>query len=183
MQHFYIHFYPRSPRGERPREWGDLGAGLYFYPRSPRGERLLGHLQPLPADVISIHAPREGSDLPAASPGCGQSINFYPRSPRGERRCGCLARILDDRFLSTLPARGATGIDQPAGNIPLNFYPRSPRGERPSWNTASPWSTNFYPRSPRGERRRQPDAGPCHRHISIHAPREGSDPSPAVCRC
>ena len=34
----------------------------HFYPRSPRGERLLGHLQPLPADVISIHAPREGSD-------------------------------------------------------------------------------------------------------------------------
>ena len=27
----------------------------------------------------------------------------------------------------------------------------------------------------RGATRRQPDAGPCHRHISIHAPREGSD--------
>ena len=56
-----------------------------FYPRSPRGER------PLKAGVrwwqvdISIHAPREGSD-------------GHPQP----------ANIAVVKFLSTLPARGAT---------------------------------------------------------------------------
>ena len=34
--------------------------------------------------IISIHAPREGSDTPVA-PGKPVEIDFYPRSPRGER--------------------------------------------------------------------------------------------------
>ena len=80
-----VHFYPRSPRGERPAGpccW--TSRGRYFYPRSPRGERPeecaeLAHaclfLSTLPARgatvsnhtvkrvvLISIHAPREGSD-------------------------------------------------------------------------------------------------------------------------
>ena len=33
-----------------------------FYPRSPRGERLFGFNPILSAHIISIHAPREGSD-------------------------------------------------------------------------------------------------------------------------
>ena len=57
------HFYPRSPRGERP----SLVFSLY---------RLL---------YISIHAPRVGSDRRLQRP-MSLSINFYPRSPRGERR-------------------------------------------------------------------------------------------------
>ena len=57
---------------------------------------------------ISIHAPREGSDLRSQSSKHSLAINFYPRSPRGERHvmkkyCGP-----DKIFLSTLPARGAT---------------------------------------------------------------------------
>ena len=56
-------FYPRSPRGERPLSACLKASGIvYFYPRSPRGERR-GHLQKsLFFLVISIHAPREGSD-------------------------------------------------------------------------------------------------------------------------
>ena len=79
-------FYPRSPRGERPvcpsSRWSAEGD---FYPRSPRGERQFRPLQALqvnsflstlpargathpdgdaPGGIqISIHAPREGSDL------------------------------------------------------------------------------------------------------------------------
>ena len=34
------------------------------------------------------------------------------------------------RFLSTLPARGATIIDVGGAAVALDFYPRSPRGER-----------------------------------------------------
>ena len=40
--------------------------------------------------------------------GQGQKMNFYPRSPRGERRPSTQRKKLVARFLSTLPARGAT---------------------------------------------------------------------------
>ena len=78
------HFYPRSPRGERPPTLPCRPRLAYFYPRSPRGERPAGwqikeankiFLSTLPArgathylqnkrrrTEISIHAPREGSD-------------------------------------------------------------------------------------------------------------------------
>ena len=91
---------------------------------------------------ISIHAPREGSDSerPAC---CRRCRHFYPRSPRGERRqhppvnkaappisihapregSDVLVRAAyhpHRKFLSTLPARGAT----------------SPGPAAPSWKTA-----------------------------------------------
>ncbi len=58
------YFYPRSPRGERPRRTRCGAAPMpYFYPRSPRGERHAQHRQFLLDRQISIHAPREGSDV------------------------------------------------------------------------------------------------------------------------
>ena len=77
------YFNPRSPRGERPHHYAGSQGFSYFNPRSPRGERHDGldaaELQQfqstLPArgatmpegykvldKMISIHAPREGSD-------------------------------------------------------------------------------------------------------------------------
>ena len=108
---------------------------------------------------------------------------------------------VDELFLSTLPARGAThscvfvasfigisihapreGSDSLARCIGVtvsNFYPRSPRGERLTHSrTARSVKLNFYPRSPRGERRQVRRAPGDHQAISIHAPREGSDPWP-----
>ena len=101
-------FYPRSPRGERPQSicssslsvrflstlpaWGATGPlpggeiRLHnFYPRSPRGERLTPTGGPGSLWVISIHAPRVGSDIHDIIYDQGNK-NFYPRSPRGERR-------------------------------------------------------------------------------------------------
>ena len=60
------------------------------------------------AFLISIHAPREGSD---------------PEGPMDEWRY--------TGFLSTLPARGATSYTAPPSLYGAHFYPRSPRGERP----------------------------------------------------
>ena len=103
-----LHFYPRSPRGERRLYVAICPQILfYFYPRSPRGERPATLLQGLAGDTISIHAPREGSDRLHAA---GQLLeaDFYPRSPRGERRRAAAQRRGLHRFLSTLPARGAT---------------------------------------------------------------------------
>ena len=57
------------------------------------------------------------------------------------------------RFLSTLPARGATGSAVGQSLFGAHFYPRSPRGERRDAMVA------FIKRIA----------------ISIHAPREGSD--------
>ena len=62
--------------------------------------------------------------------------------------------LTSKQFLSTLPARGATV----EGTVGCEFF------------------RDFYPRSPRGERRLPicPSGGGG--SISIHAPREGSDP-------
>ena len=147
-------FYPRSPRGERQQVQQVLSAVVGFlstlpargatrrvvknpqaradfYPRSPRGERhTSGGLCHVGHGVISIHAPREGSDC----------RTWY-------------MDLSDRRFLSTLPARGATK----------------------TWTNWPTGSSNFYPRSPRGERLDvEVDTGRA-RPISIHAPREGSD--------
>ena len=58
-------------------------------------------------NIISIHAPREGSDG-MGSRGGSSSTNFYPRSPRGERPWQTMPPGQVKKFLSTLPARGAT---------------------------------------------------------------------------
>ena len=127
--------------------------------------------------AISIHAPREGSDI----------SGFYDL-------CG------SEPFLSTLPARGATyDSARQWAEDHLNFYPRSPRGERRQWTpgrqtptpaflstlpargaTPSSWrlpigQAEFLSTLPaRGATGRRPPED-CGRGISIHAPREGSD--------
>ena len=56
-------FNPRSPRGER-HSWPFVrwSSHLYFNPRSPRGERQFVRIFQFKQFVISIHAPRGGSD-------------------------------------------------------------------------------------------------------------------------
>ena len=101
--------------------------------------------------VISIHAPRVGSDTRYRTQ-IESLFNFYPRSPRGERHpggagCGAAFQFLSTLpawgatkmqnifdchlgFLSTLPAWGATRKEPIYGTRKSDFYPRSPRGER-----------------------------------------------------
>ncbi len=101
--------------------------------------------------LISIHAPRTGSDEYRQALSQTQH-NFNPRSPHGERRnairCtrygkkfqstlpargatrSCLQILLTKRFQSTLPARGATRSFLPSECKILDFNPRSPHGER-----------------------------------------------------
>ena len=146
------HFNPRSPHGERPG-WCALAIlPRYFNPRSPHGERRIVAL------AISFHF-----------------IHFNPRSPHGERQ-GFKFRGIDDViFQSTLPARGATGLQVPwhrRCNISIhaprtgsdkvavlgeradtrNFNPRSPHGERHFRHALQADQRYFNPRSPHGER-------------------------------
>ena len=56
---------PRSPRGERLLGRIYLNGEGHFNPRSPRGERHAAVHARYTQRIISIHAPREGSDLRA----------------------------------------------------------------------------------------------------------------------
>ena len=100
---------------------------------------------------ISIHAPREGSDLTRHLSRAAK-FYFYPRSPRGERQDGKLVQKRENKFLSTLPARGATGYFQ-------QFF-------------ACPWISIHAPREG-SDHQNHSLCGV--QFISIHAPREGSD--------
>ena len=152
--------------------------------------------------IISIHAPRTGSDF-SSSRIVLISSNFNPRSPHGERPATPNAIVSMVTFQSTLPARGATRFSMLADTTFKHFNPRSPHGERQQtvWKH-SDIRRNFNPRSPHGERPRQyiailaecafqstlPARGATNQrraargreYISIHAPRTGSDWTKAV---
>ena len=148
--------------------------------------------------AISIHAPREGSDLATWQ----DLMDLAPISihaPReGSDHCGREVRPLAGLFLSTLPARGATVTRQACPAGPHHFYPRSPRGERlPTFQTVTDrwWISIHAPREGSDDRELQelekriaflstlPSRGATDhvyrfrgwQIISIHAPREGSD--------
>ena len=102
--------------------------------------------------VISIHAPRVGSDriLPALQ---FLRYNFNPRSPCGERRVLVNAQCQCVQFQSTLPVWGAT-----PGLLPRVAVFRF-QSTLPVWGATCSvvgWICAWF--------------------ISIHAPRVGSDP-------
>ena len=132
-----IHFYPRSPCGERLAEVdGEDTSSGDFYPRSPCGERptitgiiysdrkisihaLLAESDDLHRGEmvltarISIHALLAESDR-ATSFAVSVAENFYPRSPCGERpEADGIVDVIGE-FLSTLSLRRATISDAPS---------------------------------------------------------------------
>ena len=147
----------------------------YFNPRSPHGEQRQSLDTSSYHGHISIHAPRMGSDNTTFSLSAGP-IYFNPRPrmgsdifvssyPFGEYIISIHApRMGSDPssfsgfeaislFQSTLPAWGATAGSRPQMTSFSYFNPRSPHGERPAHQS-------------------EDDDKP---HISIHAPRMGSD--------
>ena len=146
-----LHFYPRSPCGERhdttalmkcqvkflstlslrratARPTANTGATKFLSTLSLRRATLISMLNG-PNGQISIHALLAESDSRAKTI-LAEIGNFYPRSPCGERHIIAGAR-----------------------NNAINFYPRSPCGERPPFVMLSSGRVYFYPRSPCGERR------------------------------
>ncbi len=79
--------------------------------------------------------------------------NFNPRSPCGERRCDRLSNCFSAIFQSTLPVRGATGLN--------------------ACGLHSRWISIHAPRA--GSDPQAWHAGRNRLAISIHAPRAGSD--------
>ena len=125
------HFYPRPPRGGRPRtDKRMFNVTANFYPRPPRGGRQFANLGEQPVKkflstpsarratlrqafavqhyYISIHALREEGDRLADFCFC-LCTDFYPRPPRGGRPPAPQAGSDTEIFLSTPSARRATG--------------------------------------------------------------------------
>ena len=100
-------FNPRSPCGERRKYLHIFFTKPNFNPRSPCGERLTKEIGPIGFGIISIHAPRVGSDIKTANT-LFISIYFNPRSPCGERPTVLRNMVATCGFQSTLPVWGAT---------------------------------------------------------------------------
>ena len=168
-------------RGATPRQRLHCPRGTDFNPRSPHGERQLpnqaglapGKFQStlpargatrwrkggVPQALISIHAPRTGSDHTSARERL-RGDHFNPRSPHGERLvCRMVGIKHPDEFQSTLPARGATELQDvcKAGIVISTHAPRT--GSDDAWLEKRDWSD-----------------------ISTHAPRTGSDITFQLCR-
>ena len=168
-------FNPRSPHGERlltaqlPEE-----GHKNFNPRSPHGERHGRISNPANRPVISIHAPRTGSDQEGWRNLWNRRPYFNPRSPHGERRSIAAKDFVD--AISIHAPRTGSDLRRPAWRMCQSYFnPRSPHGERPTMRRLSRGAQNFNPRSPHGERPRYEAMTAEQREISIHAPRTGSD--------
>ena len=137
-----------------------------FNPRSPHGERPRLHRRECRLLLISIHAPRTGSDatyfamqiasdvfqstLPArgATPPdtiiIAQGIYISIHAPRtGSDALALSSTLGEDRFQSTLPARGATSTLTSSRWRRKNFNPRSPHGERRTQTATSERGKRF----------------------------------------
>ena len=86
-------FYPRPPRGGRPRLPRPCGRrSRHFYPRPPRGGRLLADFKVWPLFPF-LSTPSARRATKEAWPHSKSTIDFYPRPPRGGR----LSRFLRGR--------------------------------------------------------------------------------------
>ena len=189
-------FYPRSPRGERPtpspRRATASPTFLSTLPargatafttaqaafaqisiHAPREGSDFARPHPHPLGDISIHAPREGSDKRQEPAVLLAVISIH--APREGSDGRCRVSFFFVEFLSTLPARGATARCRRAPPILPNFYPRSPRGERPKNERLDRTALWISIHAPREGSDPMADAIRLTAEISIHAPREGSD--------
>ena len=145
-------FYPRPPRGGRPKAYVAGAVGRSFL-STPSARRATGFIRFFSQRIpISIHALREEGDprLPPAPP---TAMYFYPRPPRGGRLFtgGIPARLAE--FLSTPSARRATDpeYEKIARSI-ISIHALREEGDRSGSRSSRRSTPNFYPRPPRGGR-------------------------------
>ena len=102
------HFNPRSPHGERPQHLTyDFDAGTFQSTLPARGatQQRIAYFTAL---LISIHAPRTGSDIFCKSTPDSFAIFQSTLPARGATQADS-QQGTELLFQSTLPARGATG--------------------------------------------------------------------------
>ena len=133
-------------------EHGHVRRARHFNPRSPDGERL----EFLPCFdsrvLISIHAPRMGSDTRRSArrpKGC----HFNPRSPDGERPGPCHPAACSSRYFNPRSPDGERRRQPRRQPRPLGISIHAPRmGSDCSRCPRPPSAGYFNPRSPDGER-------------------------------
>ncbi len=145
-------FNPRSPHGERHKEDAKWHEQSHFNPRSPHGERPRRQPRTAPAEVISTHAPRTGSDgKPWGDEGAGG--NFNPRSPHGERLRNLAALARPETISTHAPRTGSDSNFLVESYTPLVISTHAPRtGSDLADVVPVPQLRDFNPRSPHGER-------------------------------
>ena len=113
-----VDFNPRSPCGERRRTKTPPRCEPYFNPRSPCGERRASALDGAGGHVISIHAPRVGSDYAPARVTIRRWLFQSTLPVWGATRVHSIKGEKSE-FQSTLPVWGATrlrhGVRLPGG--------------------------------------------------------------------
>ena len=126
------------------------------------------------AGVLSIHAPRVGSDSAFLRP-LSSVGHFNPRSPCGERHCPASGESKRKQFQSTLPVWGATNPCKDCIYYHKEFQSTLPvwgatgissrRSARQEFQSTLPvWGATIGRQGAHSRTR-----------ISIHAPRVGSD--------
>ena len=129
-------------------------------------------------EVISIHAPRTGSDHLRRVEEPRVHGYFNPRSPHGERRPGGCRRAPPQEISTHAPRTGSDGFADCVLRVFEDFNPRSPHGERHARAVPEICAHGISIHAPRtgsdGVRVREIRHGEV---ISIHAPRTGSDKS------
>ena len=170
-----LDFNPRSPHGERPsRSSVSPRPRRNFNPRSPHGERRGSPPSRRRRRNFNPRSPHgERRHIMSKNK---QAVNFNPRSPHGERHRSTCDTCVAIAISIHAPRTGSDAVIAPKQPPRGYFNPRSPHGERPPYMlTSFRFCVNFNPRSPHGERLAA-DADVRHfAHISIHAPRTGSD--------
>ena len=168
-----VHFNPRSPHGERHSSDGVFLQHSPFQSTLPARGATVSDIVLSDVLRISIHAPRTGSDV-KRSMIIALEADFNPRSPHGERQPCASSPATVSVFQSTLPARGATDLEDFLGHRAVisihaprtgSDQSRQPPPERPaisihaprtgsdqSQSRQPPAASNFNPRSPHGER-------------------------------
>ena len=140
--------------------------------------------KPRDGRIISIHAPRTGSDDPVDA----LFPDEYSISIHAPRTGSDAFRDVPRAAVEISIHAPRTGSDTASWAVRTRtgyFNPRSPHGERRGENWRGRKSRNFNPRSPHGERHYAILSECCLCKISIHAPRTGSDqadgiPAPVV---
>ena len=140
---------------------------------SPAGGATGNHTRENIFLLISIHAPRMGSD-DAAKQSPRSVPHFNPHSPHGERPRRRKNRPKVYIFQSTLPAWGATYRLNVIPRKQMYFNPRPPHGERHSILESNENSITFQSTLPHGERLKKADNNTVLDNFNPHS-RMGSD--------
>ena len=155
-----------------------------FNPRSPHGERQHHRDKRAYSPLISIHAPRTGSDNLALCKGMYMSISIHaPRTGSDDKMFAAFERGFDISIHA--PRTGSDRILIASNERIEHFNPRSPHGERLTVQAYSLIETGFQSTLPARGATETPSASPSAATISIHAPRTGSDRggrAPELCR-